>query len=76
MLKHSTKLEKRGGELTRQHSEAFSAKEAGVEADLFALKIVCLHYMLRMESVFRANNANVLWCYKNKLELSRSSIRC
>ncbi|GJV84742.1 hypothetical protein Tco_1524640 [Tanacetum coccineum] len=34
--------------------------------------IVCLHYMLRMESVSRANNANVLWCYKNKLELSRS----
>nr|GEV53044.1 annexin D5-like [Tanacetum cinerariifolium] len=43
-----------------------------VEVDLFALKIVCLHYMLRMESVSRANNANVLWCYKNKLELSRS----
>ncbi|GJS27854.1 RNA cytidine acetyltransferase 1-like protein [Tanacetum coccineum] len=35
-------------------------------------QIVSLHYMLRMESVSRANNANVLWCYKDNLELSRS----
>ncbi|GJT70945.1 hypothetical protein Tco_1030231 [Tanacetum coccineum] len=35
--------------------------------------IVCLYYMLRVESVSRANNANVLWCYKNKLELSRAA---
>ncbi|GJS27853.1 putative reverse transcriptase domain-containing protein [Tanacetum coccineum] len=34
-------------------------------------QIVSLHYMLRMESVSRANNANVLWCYKDNLELSR-----
>ncbi|GJY98766.1 RNA cytidine acetyltransferase 1 [Tanacetum coccineum] len=36
-------------------------------------QIVSLHYMLRMESIdnmSRPKNSNVLWCYRNKLELS------
>nr|GEX99739.1 RNA cytidine acetyltransferase 1-like [Tanacetum cinerariifolium] len=71
------KVDERVRTLIRNGVEANHRSFFVIVGDKSRDQIVSLHYMLRMESIdnmSRPKNSNVLWCYRNTLELSRACI--